>query len=200
MPWLFSMAWFMAPSDGRDVGEEHREIVHGHAEVTAAAGYYRQLRTYQHDKLAQLGASLLIDTLPSIYNRTNKRIRQDETKATFASNILREDEKIDWNAKHVDVYNHIRGLHPWPGAYANLNNQRFKIWWAELDDTKYVDQTSGNPGEIIEIVNDESIKVICGNNRAINITEIQPAGKKRMSVSEFLLGNPNQLKVGQKLE
>src|SRR5690625_84311 len=153
-----------------------------------------------HDKLAQLGASLLIDTLPSIFNRTNKRIRQDETKATFASNILREDEKIDWNAKHLDVYNHIRGLHPWPGAYANLKNQRFKICWAELDDTKYVDQTSGNPGEIIEIVNDESIKVICGNNRAINITEIQPAGKKRMSVSEFLLGNPNQLKVGQKLE
>src|SRR5690625_7902927 len=85
-----------------------------------------------HDKLAQLGASLLIDTLPSIFNRTNKRIRQDETKATFASNILREDEKIDWNAKHVDVYNHIRGLHSWPGAYAILHNIRLKLRYDDL--------------------------------------------------------------------
>lgn len=152
-----------------------------------------------HDKLANLGASLLIDTLPSIFNRTNERIRQDETKASFASNITRENEKIDWHQSNIDVYNQIRGLHPWPVAYANLNNERLKIWWAKLDDTDYVDP-SFQPGEIIALENNESIRVICGNNRAINITEIQPAGKKRMTVTEFLLGNPNQLKVGQKLE
>ena len=150
-----------------------------------------------HDKLSTLGADLLLETLPSIFDRSNKRIKQDEALATFAPNITREQEKIDWSKSHEAVYNQIRGLHPWPVAYTTYAGERMKIWWAELDDTIYEGKT---PGEIVQVTEDESFTVVCGNNKGVNITEIQPAGKKRLNVAEFLRGNPDLIKVGQTLE
>ena len=149
-----------------------------------------------HDKLADLGAKLLLETLPSIFAGTNERIKQDETLATFAPNISREMEKIDWTKSHVEVYNHIRGLHPWPVAYTMYNGERMKIWWAEVNDATY---ESSEPGEIVKITPEESFTVVCGNRKCVDITEIQPAGKKRMKVSDFLRGNP-EFSVGDKLE
>ena len=149
-----------------------------------------------HDKLAKLGAELLLETLPSIFEKTNKRIKQDESRATFAPNITREMEKIDWSKSHNEVYNHIRGLHPWPVAYTTYKGERMKIWWGEVNDTLYENK---QPGEIVKI-EDEYITVVCGDNKCVNITEIQPAGKKRMEVSEFLRGNPDMLGIGDTLE
>lgn len=150
-----------------------------------------------HDKLSILGADLLLETLPSIFNRTNKRIKQDESMATFAPNITREQEKINWNETNVVVYNQIRGLHPWPVAYTTFQGERMKIWWAELDDTTYEGKT---PGEIVKVTENESFTVVCGNNKGVNITEVQPAGRKRMTVEEFLRGNPHLIETGQILE
>jgi len=150
-----------------------------------------------HDKLSTLGADLLLETLPSIFDRSNKRIKQDEALATFAPNITREQERIDWLKTNEAVYNQIRGLHPWPVAYTTYAGERMKIWWAELDDTIYEGKT---PGEIVQVTEDESFTVVCGNNKGVNITEIQPAGKKRLNVAEFLRGNPDLIKVGQTLE
>src|SRR5690606_11646744 len=137
-----------------------------------------------HDKLAKLGADLLLKTLPSIFAGTNERIKQDETKATYAPNITREQEKIDWTKSSEEVYNHIRGLHPWPVAYTTYKGERWKIWWGEMDDATF----DGEPGEIAAI-DDASITVVCGDKKGIRLVEIQPSGKKRMSVSEFLRGN-----------
>ncbi len=150
-----------------------------------------------HDTLSIVGAKLLLDTLPSIFNQTNERSQQDESKATFAANITREQEKIDWTKSNEAVYNQIRGLHPWPVAYTTFNGERLKIWWANVDNKVYVNK---QPGEIVHITQDESFTVVCGNNRGVIITEFQPAGKKRMKVSEFLRGNPQLIQVGQKLE
>jgi len=149
-----------------------------------------------HDTLSLVGADLLIETLPAIFNRTNERIKQDHSKATFAANITREQEKIDWDKTNVEVYNHIRGLHPWPVAYTIYNGERLKIWWATLDDNTFDNKT---PGEIVK-VDDASFTVICGNNKGVTISDFQPAGRKKMKVSEFLRGNPEQIKVGQVLE
>src|SRR5690625_1805423 len=115
-----------------------------------------------HDSLSELGANLLLETLPSIFNQTNKRITQDESKATFAANITREQEKIDWTNANDVVYNHIRGLHPWPVAYTNYNGNRMKIWWAELDNQQYENK---QPGEIVRVDKNKSFTVLCGNNK-----------------------------------
>ncbi|HLR72542.1 MAG TPA: methionyl-tRNA formyltransferase [Pseudogracilibacillus sp.] len=150
-----------------------------------------------HDTLSIVGAKLLLNTLPLIFEKRNERIPQDDTKATFAPNITREQEKINWSKSHIEVYNHIRGLHPWPVAYTMHEGKRMKVWWAEKDDQVYENKT---PGEIVRIDAQESFTVVCGNHKGITIFDIQPAGKKRMKVNEFLKGNPDNLKTGQLLE
>lgn len=148
-----------------------------------------------HDRLAKLGASLLINTLPEIFKGTNARIKQDEAKATYAPNITRELERINWERSHEEVFNHIRGLRPWPVAYTLHEGKRVKIWRADKNPVAF----AGEPGEIVAVGIDY-ITVRCGDGNAVNITEIQPAGKKKMQVATFLRGNPQAFKRGQKLE
>ncbi len=150
-----------------------------------------------HDKLAELGANLLIETLPDIFNRTNKQIPQDESKATFAYNITREDEKIDWSQSYLEVYNQIRGLHPWPGAYTMDNGTVTKIWSATLTEETY---SKSKPGTIVAIEDNQYLVIACGDHCAVKIETIQVAGKKKMSVKDYLLGNPQAWEVGQILE
>src|SRR5690625_1711808 len=145
-----------------------------------------------HDKLSQVGAELLLETLPPIFSGTINPIQQNEEKATFAPNIKREQEKIDWTKSNVEVFNHIRGLRPWPVAYTTYEGERMKIWRGEIDQTEY----SGKPGEIVRIIDEESFVVVCGNQQAIKITEIQPAGSRSMSVAEYLRGSKERIQVG----
>lgn len=147
-----------------------------------------------HDKLSKLGTDLLLDTLPKLFSQEIQAIPQDDLKATFASNIKREEEKIDWTRSNLEIYNQIRGLHPWPVAFTKYNQQTMKIWWAELDNHVY----ENKPGEIIDIT-EEAIIVCCGDKQAVRITEIQPAGKKRMSVKAFLKGHRDQIRIGSRM-
>src|SRR5699024_2694561 len=149
-----------------------------------------------HDKLSEVGASLLIETLPSIFAKTNNSIEQDESRATFAPNISRELEKINWQEPNETVYNHIRGLHPWPVAYTLYKEERMKVWWANPDNQVY---KSAKPGEVIK-KDDISFTVVCGDQKAIQITEIQPAGKRKMSVEEFLRGADDSIEIGAIME
>lgn len=144
-----------------------------------------------HQKLSDLGAKVLKQTLPKLFGRQIKPIKQDESKATYAPNITREQEKIDWNQNHTQVYNHIRGLHPWPVAFTTLNGKRVKIWKAEIDFHHY---EQAYPGEVVQIKNNQSFSVACGNQKAIIITEVQPEGKKKMTAKQFL--NGGQIKLG----
>lgn len=147
-----------------------------------------------HDKLSDLGASLLADTLPGLFNHELEAKQQDETGATFARNIKRDEEKLDFTQENEAVYNHIRGMHPWPVAFTTYQAKPMKVWWGRVDNTAY----TASPGEIVRI-DDDSFTVVCGNQKGIKITEVQPAGKKRMPVSEFLLGAGTQLQIGTKL-
>lgn len=149
-----------------------------------------------HDKLSVVGADLLSETLPTIFNKTNESIKQDESLATFAPNISRELERINWQNDHETVYNHVRGLHPWPVAYTTYHNERMKIWWAHPDKQVY---KSAVPGEIIK-KDESSFTVACGDEKAIQITEIQPAGKKRMLVEEYLRGADDAIEIGTIME
>lgn len=149
-----------------------------------------------HEKLSVIGAELLLDTLPSIFDGTNQRTVQNESLATFASNITSEQERIDWNQTNLTVFNQIRGLHPWPVAYTMYKGERLKVWQAELVDSVFENQA---PGEIVQCDEDGFI-VMCNNKKGVKLTGIQPAGKKRLTVGEFLKGNPGEIMIGQMME
>ncbi|MFY0759094.1 methionyl-tRNA formyltransferase [Metabacillus dongyingensis] len=145
-----------------------------------------------HDKLSAAGADLLAETLPALLEGKLTPRKQDNEKATFASNIKREQEKIDWTKSGQEIYDHIRGLHPWPVSYTHLNGQAVKIWWGE----KMPNKNAAAPGTVIGIDSD-GIVVATGDSTAIKITELQPSGKKKMSGEDFLRGT--QMQAGEKL-
>ena len=95
--------------------------------------------------LSVAGTKLLKETLPSILNGTNERIVQDESLVTFARNISREQERIDWSKGGKAIYDKIRGLHPWPVAYTVFQGENVKIWWGE----KVTSTANAEPGTII---------------------------------------------------
>lgn len=134
------------------------------------------------DKLSVLGSKMIIKVLPDIINGTNKRIKQNENEITYAYNITREEEHILFNKSTRDVYNHIRGLYPWPVGYATLDDKKVKIYSSKVGtSSKY-----GETGEIINIYNDAiGVKTLDGE---ILITELQFEGKKRVSVKDYLNG------------
>ncbi|KYG35132.1 methionyl-tRNA formyltransferase [Alkalihalobacillus trypoxylicola] len=145
-----------------------------------------------HDKLSLAGRDLLMDTLPQLLEGKIEPEKQDEKKVTFAKNISRDMERIDWSRSGEALYNQIRGLNPWPVAFTTLEQKPLKVWWSE----KVVLTKKGEPGEIISIEKDGFI-VATGNDVSLKLTEIQPAGKKRMNAESFIRGA--NLMVGQKL-
>ncbi|WP_144643923.1 methionyl-tRNA formyltransferase [Priestia megaterium] len=134
-----------------------------------------------HDKLSAAGAKLLSETIPSLVKGEITPVKQNDDEATFASNIKREQEKIDWAHTGEEIYNHIRGLHPWPVAYTTADGQVMKIWWGEKV------SASGKPGTVLSLEEDGFV-VATGNETAIKVTELQPAGKKRMDAAQYLRG------------
>lgn len=136
-----------------------------------------------HDKLSVAGADLLSATLPKLKAGEIHPISQHEEEATFAPNIKREQEKIDWAANGEAIYNRIRGLNPWPGAYTLDNGQVLKIWRAQIVRSNAREL----PGTVIDI-DDDAFFVQSGNDTTIRVLELQPAGKKRMASAQFLKG------------
>ena len=136
-----------------------------------------------HDKLSRLGAELLMEILPQIEAGTNDRIPQDESLATYAWNIKKEDERIVWDKDAQAVVNQIRGLSPVPGAYTCLEEERFKIYEARvMDSTK-----TAVPGTIVDMV-PQGLVVACGKGQIL-IIEGQLAGRKRQPMENVLRGN-----------
>lgn len=134
------------------------------------------------DKMSLLGRDLLLDTMPSIIDGTNKRIKQNEEEVTFGFNIKREEEHIDFNKTSREVFNQIRGLSPVPGAYVIFNEKEMKVYSAIISDKKY----KGEAGEIVDTTK-EGI-VVCTKDAAIILTEVKPFGRGRMSAVAFING------------
>lgn len=147
------------------------------------------------DKLSAVGRELLKDTLPSIINGTNTRTVQDESLVTFASNISREQERIDWTNDARTLYNQVRGLHPWPVAYTTFEEGNFKIWWAKVGTTKH----NVLPGTVVAIAKDH-FEVAAGNGTTLALYDVQPAGKKRMTAEDYLRGTGSKLQIGDQFK
>lgn len=134
-----------------------------------------------HDKLSDLGAKLLIETLPSIINGTNERISQDESEVTFSYAIKREQERLDFNLNGKDIVNRIRGLNPWPLANILINGEEMKVYEASFESKDIKDI-----GKVIDVKKD-SIGITCTDG-VIYLRKIKPFGKRTMEVKDYLNG------------
>ncbi|HEP1417821.1 TPA: methionyl-tRNA formyltransferase [Streptococcus pyogenes] len=140
------------------------------------------------EKLAIIGRDLLLDSLPAYLSGELKPIPQDHSQATFSPNISPEHEKLDWTMSNQEVFNHIRGMNPWPVAHTFLEGQRLKIYEAQLAEGE------GLPGQVV--VKTKKSLVIATGQGALSLIVVQPAGKPKMSIIDFLNGIGRKLEVG----
>ena len=147
-----------------------------------------------HDRLAQLGAELLVETIPNYVAGKIPPKPQPAESASYAAKIKKEDGKIDWNEPAEKILNRLRAFTPWPGAFTFLRteekSQLLKIWKAEISGD------NGHAGMVLS-ADKNGIVVACGKN-ALRILELQREGGRRLSAQEFLAGHP--LKLGEKFD
>ena len=147
-----------------------------------------------HDRLADMGAKLLIKTLDGVKDGSIKRIKQDDSKSNYVGMLNKNMGKMDFTKSAIELERLVRGLNPWPSAYTSLNDKMFKIWEAKAieDDSKYEEAKVGT----IVLINKTTIVVKTGKG-LLELFEVQLEGKKRMLVEDFLRGY--QVKVGDQL-
>ena len=144
-----------------------------------------------HDKLAEAGAKLCVETLKGLEAGNITPIPQGETTTSYAKMLDKQLGNIDWSKSGVEIERLIRGLSPWPSAYTNWNDKVMKIWDAECVPVN----NDATPGEIVEVKKD-SFLVQTGSG-ALEVHELQIPGKKRMDAGAFLRGY--QVKEGEML-
>ncbi len=138
------------------------------------------------EELANWGAELLIEIIPDWIDGEIKPKPQDESKATYARIIKKEDGKINWEKTSEEIERQVRAFNPWPSAFCKVDNKTIKIWKSStLEQTKH--SPVGPPGKVYLAPNDR-IAVQCGKDYLI-IGELQFSGKRKMKVEEFLKGN-----------
>ena len=148
-----------------------------------------------HDRLSIMGKELLLETMPSIIEGTNKRIKQNEEEVAYAYNIKREEEHIDLSKTRREVFNQIRGLSPVPGANLLVDGDEFKVYRAEISERKF---TNKKIGEVTGLYK-EGIGVMTLDGEII-LTDIKPFGKKRMSASSYINGLHDKNLIGKVLK
>ena len=147
------------------------------------------------EKLSALGKQLLLKTLPDILNGNLSPRPQDESKVTFSPNITREQESIDWNKTAEEIDNQVRGMRPWPIAFTTYEQTRWKL----LNVEALAEKTTAEPGTIIK-KDKKNLWIACGKQTVLAIKELQPAGKGKQAVNEFLNGSGQQVMIGQQVK
>ena len=142
-----------------------------------------------------MGKELLLDTLPKIIDGSAIRIKQDENEVTFAYNIRREEEHVDFSSKKArDIFNQVRGLYPAPLANSILFDKEIKLVKCSVYQKKY---DNSIPGQVVEVVDDGF--VVCTVDGSVLITEVKPFGKNNMSAKSFINGIGAKKIIGQVL-
>ncbi|AFM42568.1 methionyl-tRNA formyltransferase [Desulfosporosinus acidiphilus SJ4] len=149
-----------------------------------------------HDKLALLGGELLIQTLRELEQGTLTATAQSG-KSNYAPLLNRDHERIDWTRSAVELHNQIRGLNPWPGAFALFREEQFKVWRSTVfsgqraaEKENSFQGSNAEVGQILEVL-EEGLLVQTGDG-LLWIAEVQPAGKRPMSARDFLNGRHGQ--------
>jgi len=136
------------------------------------------------EKLSLLAAEKILDNIEEIFEDKIQFIDQEHSKATYAKKIDKNEGKINWSDKAINIIGKINGLFPNPGAFFIFNGERYKILKAEIGNG------IGKAGEVLT----DKLEIACSNNQSIKILEIQRQGKKVQKIGEFLLGS--QIKKG----
>lgn len=131
-----------------------------------------------HDRLSEMGASLIAETLEKLPQGIITPQKQDDSLSNYAPMLTKELCKIDWSKPAQQIHNQVRGLNPWPVATSTVNGKRVKIFSTQLCDKK------GTAGKVICL---KPLTVACGESSVI-ITELQPEGKKRMNSQDYVRG------------
>lgn len=132
-------------------------------------------------RLSQEGAEALIETIEALKSGSVARDKQNDGDATLAPILKKEDGRVDWHRTAIEISNRMRGFTPWPGAYTTFRDQPLA-----LSRMRPIASAKLRPGSLQ--VKDRSLMVGCGAESALELLELQPAGKKRMSVEAFVNG------------
>ena len=156
-----------------------------------------------HDELSAIGGELLIETLDQLQMGT-LLVTPQTGPSNYAPLLKRGHERLNWSRRATELHNQVRGLNPWPGAFATFRGENLKIWRSTLlqraDDAAEMEVFSevgtAGPGQILQVLEDRL--VVQTGDGILQILEVQPAGKRAMSARDFFNGRHGQ--VGEKLE
>jgi len=135
------------------------------------------------ERMATAGADLLMETLSGLESGSIRAEAQDNSQATLAPILKREDGIIDWSWPAHKIFNRARGFLPWPGTYSFFRGQLFHVWKARVAQ----ETAAGHPGRLIP--QKRRLFVVCGGGTALEPLEVQVEGRKRMSAEAFLNGH-----------
>lgn len=133
------------------------------------------------DRLAVLGAQVLIETLKELENGTLEPVKQDDSQSTYASMLDKSMSNMDFSLPAAEVHNRIRGLDPWPVASCVINEKVLKLFRSFVGD-----ESSLPVGTAFSCR--EGLGIVCGDKKTVIVTEVQCEGKKRMKACDFLRG------------
>jgi methionyl-tRNA formyltransferase len=131
-----------------------------------------------HDRLASLGAGLLVETVELIDAGRAPRAPQDEKQVTRAGKLTKEDGRVDWTKPAVEIERQIRALNPWPSAYTFWGKTMLKLWKTEV-----VANATGKPGEVLPGF------IVAAGTGGLRLLEVQPANGKRLPINAFASGH-----------
>ncbi|MDD7511737.1 MAG: methionyl-tRNA formyltransferase [Peptostreptococcaceae bacterium] len=173
----------MKMAEGLDTGDMISKV-----EVEIGDMTYGELS----EVLADRGSKLLVSTIDDIAAGKFTLEKQDDNLSSYAPIIKKEDGRVDFNKSAFEIQCQIRAYDPWPGTYTTYGGQSIKLWRADvLSEDEASSYDAAVPGTIVDI-NKENIVVACGKGY-LRLLEIQPQGKKRMTVKAYLLGNSFEL-------
>ena len=139
--------------------------------------------SYQQ-RLGELSAPLLLETMKQIFLATIRKHSQDDSLATLARPVKKSEGRVDWNLPARHLLNKLRAFTPWPGLFFSMGNRQIKIIGAGI-----CDQSHHVPNGNILTLDARGLKVACGEGSVLEISAIQPEGKKEMSPRQYSLGN-----------
>jgi methionyl-tRNA formyltransferase len=137
-----------------------------------------------HDRLADIGAELVVRTIHAIREDRAPRVSQDESSATYARKLTKKDGRIDWTLPAGAIYNRVRGFNPWPMCWTTLpDRSRLRVLDAR------VEEGEGEPGIVIEACQERGLLIGAGDG-ALRLCRVQAEGRKVLTGSEFVRGRP----------
>ena len=131
-----------------------------------------------HDRLSVMGAELIVKTLTAVENNTLVPQKQNDEESSYAPMLTKELCNIDWSKSAQEVHNKVRGLNSWPVAVTFANGKRLKVFSTRIVEAK---------GEAGTVIKEKPLTVACGD-KSVEILEVQPEGKKRMSADDYVRG------------